>query len=323
MMEPLRNEANSADPEVANAARLLASAHRPHDSVVAKARVRRAVMARLSGVGARARLRPSVVVGIVLLATSAAVASVTWVVTRWIENQKKEAEVSAPKRVLETIDSASADGAAVRRTKLALEVPTTALGVDSTPGLVAPPARGTRTANARKQPAMRAKSTPTPTPAEVSDDASEPVAPAPVAAPAPIEPPRPAIAKTLLVARGPVEALAPQPVAPPAVKPEPTPEPTPETAVGPEPDAELALVQAAFSALRQEGNPGKAARALDAYLRKYPGGKLAEEALGLAIEAYATLDDARAAERAAQYLERFPAGRFKLAASRALSRFPH
>jgi hypothetical protein len=89
----------------------------------------------------------------------------------------------------------------------------------------------------------------------------------------------------------------------------------------PPPDEEVALVRSAFDALRRDRDPREATRLLDNYLRRFPQGKLAEEALGLAIEATASLGDPRAAELAARYLVEYPRGRFRSAAERAQQRF--
>ena len=87
------------------------------------------------------------------------------------------------------------------------------------------------------------------------------------------------------------------------------------------PDEEVALAQAAFDALRRQGNPRLASGLLARYLRRFPEGKLLEEALGMAIEAAAALSDPRAGELAKRYLNRFPDGEFREAAERAVRRF--
>ncbi|HXU65285.1 MAG TPA: hypothetical protein VN962_26480 [Polyangia bacterium] len=76
---------------------------------------------------------------------------------------------------------------------------------------------------------------------------------------------------------------------------------------------------AAVRALRSEHDPRRAARLLDAYLRSYPRGALAEEALALQIEAAAALQSPRAADFARQYLRLYPTGRFQTAAHQALT----
>lgn len=77
------------------------------------------------------------------------------------------------------------------------------------------------------------------------------------------------------------------------------------------------LVVTAMRALRQERQPQRAAALLDEYLRRYPSGALAEEALALSVEAATQRGDARAADLAERYLARYPSGRFRRAAERA------
>jgi len=85
--------------------------------------------------------------------------------------------------------------------------------------------------------------------------------------------------------------------------------------------AEKVLVFDAMRALRREGHPERAAKLLDEYLRRYPAGSLAEEALALSIEASTALGDPRAKNLADRYLAHYPAGRFRAAAERARARF--
>src|SRR5664280_777220 len=85
--------------------------------------------------------------------------------------------------------------------------------------------------------------------------------------------------------------------------------------------SEKVLVFDAMRALRREGHPERAASLLAQYLRRYPEGSLAEEALALSIEAATVLGDPRARGLADQYLARYPAGRFRSAAERARARF--
>jgi TolA-binding protein len=84
---------------------------------------------------------------------------------------------------------------------------------------------------------------------------------------------------------------------------------------------EKGLVFEAMRALRREGQPERAARLLDEYLRRYPRGSLSEEALALAIEANSALGDPRARALAERYLSNYPEGRFRSAALRARARF--
>ncbi|HSS40416.1 MAG TPA: hypothetical protein VLT58_16735 [Polyangia bacterium] len=76
---------------------------------------------------------------------------------------------------------------------------------------------------------------------------------------------------------------------------------------------------AAVRALRSEHDPQRAARLLEAYLRTYPHGALAEEALALQIEAAANMKSPRAAAFAEQYLLTYPDGRFRQSARQALT----
>jgi hypothetical protein len=85
------------------------------------------------------------------------------------------------------------------------------------------------------------------------------------------------------------------------------------------PTQEAIQIMTAVRALRQDHDPARAGALLDDYLRRYPRGALAEEALGLAIEAASARGDARAAALARSYLERYPRGRF-LRAARAAAR---
>ncbi|MFZ5893668.1 MAG: hypothetical protein ACOY0T_21585 [Myxococcota bacterium] len=87
------------------------------------------------------------------------------------------------------------------------------------------------------------------------------------------------------------------------------------------PSEASSLVVGAMRALRQEGRPDRAASLLDEYLRRYPGGALAEEALALSVEAATARGDSRARNLAERYLSSYPRGRFRQAAERARARF--
>jgi hypothetical protein len=78
-----------------------------------------------------------------------------------------------------------------------------------------------------------------------------------------------------------------------------------------------ALVYRAVQALRREKNPKLAAKLLDQDRMRNPHGPLAEEALSLRIEAALELGDPRAKTFAAQYLARYPRGRYLAIARRA------
>jgi hypothetical protein len=84
---------------------------------------------------------------------------------------------------------------------------------------------------------------------------------------------------------------------------------------------QVKLVFDSMRALRRDGQPERAAKLLDEYLRRYPNGALAEEALALSIEAATMRGDPRAKDLANRYLLRYPSGQFQHAAERARARF--
>jgi hypothetical protein len=96
------------------------------------------------------------------------------------------------------------------------------------------------------------------------------------------------------------------------------PAPAPATASS----AESALLLSAVRALRRDRDLDRAGILAADYLRLYPQGALAEEALALGIEAAAARGDREAARLGAEYLRRFPGGRFREVAERALRRPP-
>jgi hypothetical protein len=161
---------------------------------------------------------------------------------------------------------------------------------------------------------------PAPPPAApVAEPAPVAVAPAPAAveaAPAAPRRPAPAARSATQPPEAPVPAqAASQPAAAAAVS-----APASQPAAAPLPP-DAALVLGAMRALRHQRDPAAAGRLLDRYLALHPDGPLAEEALGLAIEAAATRKDPAAATYANGYLRRFPDGRFAEAARRARARF--
>jgi len=85
------------------------------------------------------------------------------------------------------------------------------------------------------------------------------------------------------------------------------------------PEAELVLD--ATLALRRAHEPRRSLNLLKQYLTRYPRGALIEESMALAMEAMAALDDASAARVAADYVQRYPAGRFGGLARTAMQRF--
>jgi len=144
-----------------------------------------------------------------------------------------------------------------------------------------------------RQPAVVAPAAPLP---RVAHD--RPVPPPPAVEPAP-EAPAPVEAKPEVASRPPVLRISARV---PAAK-------------GEDPSALVAAVRA----LRSEHDPRRAALLLDAYLRTYPHGALAEEALALQIEAAANMKSPRATAFAEQYLRTYPNGRFRQSARQALS----
>lgn len=147
-------------------------------------------------------------------------------------------------------------------------------------------------------------------------------APAPPAPPAPIV--RAPMAPSIPAPPAGLWRPAPPPAAPPPAVPPPKharparlAAPRPEVPAAAPDNPEAALVLAAVKALRRDKDPERAGVLLDDYLRLYPRGALAEEALALAIEAAAARGDERAVELANEYLSRFPGGRFREVARRA------
>jgi len=127
-----------------------------------------------------------------------------------------------------------------------------------------------------------------------------------VASPTPALPPRtrPAPPEPVVT---PVESL---PVAP-------KPAPSKPRAMDPaEPSAAL-MVEAMRA--RRAGNFTRARDLSSDYRLKYPSGALHEEALALSIEAAVALGEADASRLATLYLQRYPQGRFRGQAQRALA----
>lgn len=157
---------------------------------------------------------------------------------------------------------------------------------------------------------------------------------APSAEPAQNSPAR--VAPRLSQAKTPPALVAPR-TAPSSVAPSPAPAPALDDAA-PESPAEVSppsprragekpragedptQVAEAVRALRKQGNFARAQALLAAYLKNNPHGALAEDALALSIEAAAARKDPRAADYARRYLARYPSGRFRAVAERALSR---
>lgn len=85
------------------------------------------------------------------------------------------------------------------------------------------------------------------------------------------------------------------------------------------PREEASLVLGAMTALRRDRDPARSAQMLGEYLRKYPRGRLREEAMALRIEAASSLRDPKLGARLARgYLQSHPNGRFRELAKNAL-----
>ena len=158
-------------------------------------------------------------------------------------------------------------------------------------------------APAQAQPAETAASEVVPAIAPVTPPATPPT-------PAASKPPGDGMRAARAAGRAPTAApVEPHPSEPASESPAPT---------RAAPAQETALLMAAVRALRREHDPARAAALLDDYLRRYPDGVLAEEALAYAIEAASARGDARAATLARTYLQRYPHGRFEHAARAAI-----
>jgi hypothetical protein len=78
------------------------------------------------------------------------------------------------------------------------------------------------------------------------------------------------------------------------------------------------LVVRAVQTLRRDHDPALASRLLERYRTRNPAGVLAEEVLSLQIEAAVAAGDPRAPAFAREYLARYPDGRYRERAERAL-----
>lgn len=113
-------------------------------------------------------------------------------------------------------------------------------------------------------------------------------------------------------------AAPPQATAPVAIDPPSAPPLGPVSA-----SHEAAMVAAAVKVLRGDQDAKRAHDLFEEYLREYPQGLLAEEALALAVEAAGAHDDPQAARLGTEYLRRYPTGRFRGVAEQARQRFSH
>jgi hypothetical protein len=79
----------------------------------------------------------------------------------------------------------------------------------------------------------------------------------------------------------------------------------------------------AIQALRTERDPSRAQGLLSDYLKTHPHGVLSEDALALSIEAASAQHDPRAADYARRYLAKFPHGKYRDLANRAVAQQQH
>jgi hypothetical protein len=133
-----------------------------------------------------------------------------------------------------------------------------------------------------------------------------------------VEPPQVSVVPPPVAPR----AVAPAAPAAPEIAPEPgvIEKPSDARPAKPRPGEDPTQVAEAVRALRKQGDPARAQALLDQYLKSNPRGALSEDALALSIEAAVARKDPRAADYARRYLARYPNGRFRAQAERALAR---
>jgi len=112
-------------------------------------------------------------------------------------------------------------------------------------------------------------------------------------------------------------AAQPTATAAPAVPQRPAPKPAERPQRKAAEDATQVLD--AVKALRAERDPARAQGLLDEYMKSHPNGVLSEDALALSIEAAAARRDPKAKDYARRYLSKFPNGKYRALATRALS----
>jgi hypothetical protein len=83
---------------------------------------------------------------------------------------------------------------------------------------------------------------------------------------------------------------------------------------------DVTRVVQAIQALRMDSDPSRAQALLDGYLKAHPHGVLSADALALSIEAASVQHDPRAADYARRYLAKFPQGKYRDLAERALAK---
>ena len=96
------------------------------------------------------------------------------------------------------------------------------------------------------------------------------------------------------------------------------PKPPPSKARAVDPLEQSAQLMVEAMRARRAGQFARVRELSAEYRLKYPSGALHEEALALSIEAAAALGEADASRLAALYLQRYPSGRFRGQAQRAL-----
>ncbi|HTA92693.1 MAG TPA: hypothetical protein VK745_24110 [Polyangiaceae bacterium] len=88
----------------------------------------------------------------------------------------------------------------------------------------------------------------------------------------------------------------------------------------PDSNEDATHVVEAIQALRTEKDPSRAQGLLNDYLKTHPNGVLSEDAMALSIEAASAQHDPRAADYARRYLAKFPQGKYRDLANRALAK---
>jgi len=318
MTERLRDIVATDDPALAELARLVRATGDPEPRPGAQDRVRRA-LAELPRARPRRRWQTAVVAALVLfIVLPAAIAGVHWIVAS-----------PAPPKAPAPVPSPAAPGSpsVARRSAAAGPVPPALEEAGATAAVPAAPRARTgptrdgevaRRAPAAVDPAASAgsgASGPRPAP-----EAPAPEAPAPpTAIPGPVLLAPPPASERRPHLPGPATGRAGDVPAAGRLDARALGSSHPRSEPGAAPTAaDTGLVLDAMRRLRRGHDPRAALREIDAYLARFPDGDLAEEALALAIEARGALGDPVACALAEQYLQRYPHGRFRDPAGRAL-----